>query len=213
MAFEMSRWNWRQFRGSDEALKWARRDLEHLDLAMRLTPGRTAAVQAGGNLGVFPKYLAREFQTVYTFEPAPDLFAAMAVNAPESNIVRFQAALGCDRELVGLSRIRRDGKPTNHEGITHVSGPGVFPTLRVDDLGLPVCDLLYLDIEGYEWFALRGAVQTIERCRPVLGIEINKHLAENGLSADDMRRWIVSLGYRLAKSIRSDEIYVPEGRS
>lgn len=204
-------WDWATFQGSAQALKWNRRDIATLDAAMALTPGRTAAVQAGGNLGIFPKYLARVFETVYTFEPDPAIFKVLCANAPEPNIVKFQAAVGDRRGLVGLAKVRRDGKPEifAHEGITHVSGAGVVPTLMIDDLALPVCDLLVVDIEGWELYALRGASQTITFCRPVIVVEVNKNSAHYGIAPDDVRDTITGLGYRLAGRYHSDEVYVP----
>lgn len=202
-------WDWNRFAGSPEALKWNRRDLPFLDVVLKYVPGRTAVVQAGGHLGLWPKKLAESFATVYTFEPAADLFAAMQKNAPEPNIVKFQAALGDQRELVGLSRVRRDGKTNIHEGITHVSGSGVIPTLRVDDLGLEVCDLLMLDVEGWELFALRGAVETIRRCRPVLVVEVNKNLGYVGLTPADVAQFLGDLRYGVVQRHQSDEVYLP----
>jgi FkbM family methyltransferase len=180
-----------------------------------VVPGRAAVVQAGGNLGVFPKYLSYEFETVYTFEPEPELFEFMSRNAPERNIVKFQAALGCDRQTVGMSRKRRqnDGG-SSHEGISHVSGEGAIPTLRVDDLGLKVCDLLYLDIEGYELFALRGSAETIRRCRPVIACEVNKSLDQmREISKEDLYAWFRLHDYDLLRRVRSDEIFVPRERA
>lgn len=204
-------WDWSTFLGSAQALKWNRRDIATLDAALAFTRGRTAAVQAGGNLGIFPKYLARFFETVYTFEPDPEIFRSLCANAPEPNVVKFQAAVGDRRGLVGLAKVRRDGKPEQfaHEGITHVSGAGVVPTLMVDDLALPVCDLLVVDIEGWELYALRGASQTITFCRPVIVVEVNKNSAHYGIAPDDVRDTITGLGYRLAGRYHSDEIFVP----
>lgn len=210
MLFATPAWDWRTFKGSPECLKWSRRDLESLEAALKLTPGRTAAVQAGGNLGIFPKWLARVFQTVYTFEPDRKLFAILCKNAPEKNIVKMQAALGYDRALVRMECTRRDdsGRAV-HEGLTHVAGPGTVPTLRIDDLGLGVCDLIYLDIEGYEFFALRGAEETIRRCRPVIAVEINRNIEFEGVTAEDLRGYIRTLGYQHAVTLHSDEVYVP----
>lgn len=203
-------WQWHKLAGSPEALKWCRKELPKLDRVVKMTRGRTAVVQAGGNLGVFPKRLAQRFETVYTFEPSADLFALMLRNAPEPNIVKFQAALGDERCLVGLSRARRDasGKP-EHEGLTHIDGPGVIPTLRIDDLGLHVCDLIYLDIEGWELYALRGAADTIETCRPVVCVEINKNIDFVHIERDAVREEILRHGYRFVGRLASDEIFVP----
>lgn len=203
-------WRWHKLRGSDEALKWCRKELPKLDTIIARARGKTAAVQAGGHLGVFPKRLAESFATVYTFEPAPDLFALLMRNAPEPNIVKFQAALGDERCLIGLSRARRDAsdKP-EHEGLTHIDGPGVIPTLRVDDLGLDVCDLLYLDIEGWELYALRGALDTINVCRPLIAVEINKNAAFVGIDPEVVRQLILDQRYRLVGRYQSDEVFEP----
>jgi FkbM family methyltransferase len=199
--------------GSPTALKFARRDLPHLDQVLELTPGRTAVVQAGGCLGVYPDYLSRIFETVYCFEPATDLFALMTLNAPQDNIVRFQAALGCRRGLVGTSRIRRDGKTNHHEGITHVVPGGVIPTLRLDDLELPVVDLLQLDVEGAEFAALQGASETLWRCRPVVAIEINKNLQYVGVKESEIVAFLDAHGYRHALTVGSDQAFVPLERN
>lgn len=205
----MTTWNWSAFRGSALALKFNRRDLGYLDRAAAFCAGRTAAVQAGGNLGIYPKRLAQVFTTVYTFEPSAELFPMLMANAPEPNIIRYQAALGCERGLVGTSRVRRDGKANAHEGITHVVPTGTVPTLRIDDLGLPVCDLVYLDIEGYELYALRGAVETLQRCRPVVAVEINKSLGFLGLQPKDVTGFLEAQGYRHEVTMGSDQVFVP----
>jgi FkbM family methyltransferase len=198
--------------GSAAALKWATRELDHLETVMALVHGRTACVQAGGNLGVFPRRLSQAFATVYTFEPAADLFDKMLRNAPAENIVRFQAALGDTRGLVGTSRVRRDGKPNAHEGITHIVPGGTIPTLRIDDLGLPVCDLIYLDIEGGELSALRGAVNTLAFCRPVVAVEVNKNLNYVDVTEDDICEFFAAQSYRYHLSVGSDRVFLPVER-
>jgi FkbM family methyltransferase len=200
-------------RGSPEALKYAQRELAHLDLVLELVPGRTAVVQAGGCLGVFPDHLAKRFKTAYVFEPGADLFPVMVENAPAQNIVRFQAALGFRRGLVGTSRVRRDGKPNAHEGITHVVDGGTVPTLLIDDLALPVLDLIYLDVEGGEYLALQGATETIWRCRPVIVVEMNKNLGYVGVLESEIVGFLESHGYRHALSAGSDRAFVPVERT
>lgn len=203
-------WNWKEFRGTRPGLKYNNRDLATLDLAMSLARGRTAAVQAGGNLGIFPKRLAQEFQTVYTFEPDPTIFPLLCYNAPERNIVKLQAAVGERAGLVGVvNRRRTDGLKPNHEGTTHVSGNGVLPVLRIDDLGLEVCELLVLDTEGYELFALRGALQMIDACRPIVMVEVNQNIGFFGISREDVHELLRSKGYKQAHARYSDFIYVP----
>lgn len=203
-------WNWTNFQGSAACIKWGFRDLQNLDAALAFVPGRDVVVQAGGNLGIFPKRLAEEFSTVITAEPDPVLFSAMAHNAPEKNVTPIQAAFGCERSPVGLSGKRRDSSGRAvHEGLTHVSGSGRITQILIDDLQLRACDLIYLDVEGYELNALKGATRTIEEFRPVIGVEINRNIAHYGQTGAELRSWIESHNYKRVLSMNSDEVFTP----
>jgi FkbM family methyltransferase len=102
------------------------------------------AVQAGGNCGLWPRELGKKFSTVYTFEPDPVNFRCLCANAPDEHIFKFNAALGNERGLVSLNL-----RPDN-VGAHSVSGGGIIPSMRIDDLELNECDLIYLDVEGFE---------------------------------------------------------------
>lgn len=154
-----------------------------LDNVMRYIPPngtprgdqRHVAVQAGGNCGVFPRALAKMFETVYTFEPDPENFTALVYNTAElKNVIRLQAALGDEHGRTGLALA--DHEPNNC-GAYFLAGQGPIPVLRIDDLILPDCNLIYLDIEGYELRALRGARATIDKFHPVIALE-DKGLSE-----------------------------------
>lgn len=58
-----------------------------------------------------------------------------------------------------------------HCGAWQVMPDGDIPTVLIDDLKLEDVDLIYLDIEGSEHPALTGGLETIRRCRPVIGLE------------------------------------------
>jgi FkbM family methyltransferase len=132
------------------------------------------AVQAGGAMGMWAKRMAQVFQFVYTFEPTPQSFHCLSVNVPEENVIKINAALGHERKLVKMGfpehRARSQAKKDNYGGFRCLDG-GHVPTLLLDDLNLPRCDLLMLDLEGYELFALQGAIETIKRCHPVIVME------------------------------------------
>lgn len=205
-------WDWSKLAGSLAELKWNRKDLCSLEQVIKLVPERSAVIQAGGCLGVFAKYLANEFETVYTFEPDPHNFAKLVHNVPELNVIKLQAALGCSRGLVRTECSLRgnDGKTVLHEGMTRVEyGGGTIPTLMIDDLDLSRCDLIYLDVEGYEFYALRGAIRTIERCRPVIVCEVNRGIQYFGLEPDDLRVWLRMRRYEPVAKFRSDEVFRP----
>lgn len=168
----------------------------------RILDKKEVAVQAGANWGYWPLRLSCMFDVVYTFEPDPTCFTCLCANTSNrDNVIRIQAALGYCRDLVDL---HRDVDTTGNQ---HVSGPGVFPTLRIDDLGLKSCDLIYLDVEGQEDKALLGAEMTIKKCKPVVIYEERqKAFAE---SAKASREFLEGLGYHHKAAIGADIVMAP----
>lgn len=67
----------------------------------------------------------------------------------------------------------------------------------IDDWGLRV-DFLKLDVDGYEFKILRGATSTLQRCRPLILLELSKFTLENlGERVEDMLAWLLAIGYVL----------------
>ena len=163
------------------------------DLAQALTYCKDfrEAVQAGGNTGVWPRFLAEKFRAVYTFEPDDKNFYCLAQNCQGLNVFKFQAALGRDRKKVGLAR-----QPGN-AGAHYINGYGIIPMVCVDDLSLDHCDFIQLDVEGYEMEALKGAEYTIKHCLPVVMVE-DKGLSEKyGTPQGRVEGWLKNYGYEV----------------
>ena len=58
-------------------------------------------------------------------------------------------------------------------------------------------NFIKIDIEGYEWHALRGARDTLARCRPLVLVEVHPmNWAEIGESPSTGSRTLTELGYR-----------------
>ena len=136
-------------------------------IAMRPAQKRVA-VQAGGNMGMYPLLLSDLYGMVYTFEPDPLNFVCLSLNTARENIVRIQAAVADKNELVSINE-----RATDNRGMNQISHEGTLfvPCFAIDQLNLPVCDLLWLDIEGSEHDAIIGSVETIARCHPLVVIE------------------------------------------
>lgn len=196
--------------GSEIELKWNRKDLQSLEAVLPRVKQRHVAVQAGGCLGVFAKRLAKDFTAVYTFEPDPQLFALMCINVPEPNVIKMQAALGSDKGMVHtVCELRpNDGKTVLHEGMTRTEPGGIIPVLRINDLTLPHCDLIYLDVEGDELYALHGARETIEKHRPVVVCEVNRGIEYRGFRQKDVENYMRLLGYEAIDQLRSDTVFI-----
>ena len=140
-----------------------------MQCAMRCIPKdrRRTVIQAGGNIGAFPLWLASRFKKVYTFEPEPTNFACLVANtANYSNVEPFMGALG---DKPGHYQMEFVAKGIGSHFMT--DKPGKTKVYTIDSLNAKDVDFLMLDIEGYEYPALEGALQTIEKYRPVIQLE------------------------------------------
>jgi FkbM family methyltransferase len=176
-----------------------------LDVAYRYCKEFRVAVQAGGHCGIWPAAMATKFQTVYTFEPDARNFRCLCANAPNENIIKFNAALGEDRRRIGLARNYRNAGAHRIAEIIE-DDPQKIHVMKVDDLALPICDLIYLDVEGYEYFVLQGASETIRRCRPVIAIEDKGIRHEIGFVPMLLGKLF---GYRVVERMRRDVVLIP----
>lgn len=171
-------------------------DMEH---ALKLTDRRQYAVQAGGNCGVWAAWLAKRFDTVYTFEPDATNYHCLRQNVPK-NVVSWNVALGDHATTVGMHREARN------IGAHYIEPAGDIQVRRLDSFDLPGCDYLCLDIEGYELIALRGAVDLIKKYRPVIQIE-DKGLSEKyGVEKGEAEVWLAQFGYEVKARIHRDVI-------
>jgi FkbM family methyltransferase len=136
---------------------------------------KRACFQAGGHIGVWPLRLAPRFRTLYTFEPDPPVYAALLLNVEkQGNIEPIHAAVG---ERQGIKMLSYYSGRTAVSSIVDVKDEGDLHaqvTVHcIDDFDEDVAAIV-LDIEGYEPWALRGAKQTIQRCRPLIQCEMLK---------------------------------------
>jgi FkbM family methyltransferase len=149
-------------------------------------------VQAGGNCGMYPRFYKNYFKEVYTFEPDELNYYCLDANCKGPSFHKFKGGLGNTDESLSLKR----GRMTNVGTHKLTSAPGNVKMYRIDELNLTECDLIHLDIEGYEEKALRGAVKTIEKFKPVVITE-----------RSGGEQLLLSMGYKIHKKLRMDTVY------
>ena len=165
------------------------------------------AIQAGGNVGTWPRKLAQRFKTVYTFEPDNLNFQCLVRNCTEPNIVRIQGGLGDVHSMFGMQTLRHNC------GAHFVDGEGIYPTFRIDDFKFPHCDLIQLDIEGFEFLALKGGFVTITNHHPVLCLELKGLGEKYGYSDYDVETLLGRIGYKISGRKHRDVVFTFTGEN
>ena len=188
--------------------KYISMEVEDADKVMAHCQKRRTVIQAGGNIGMWPMRLSSQFAKVITAEPDETNFTCLLKNIEGlPNIEAHNVAFG-DSFTTGKINVNQIG---NMGALSVVPGDK-FHIVPIDSLNVETCDLLQLDVEGYELFALSGAVDTIKRSYPVVCIELNGLSKNYGHKDGDVLNFLRSLGYIKAQIIHRDVVFVHESK-
>jgi FkbM family methyltransferase len=179
---------------------------------------KSVAIDGGAHVGCWSVYLQQHFDIVHAFEPSPENFECLQRNVDLSKVICHQAALtevlNPDRKTVPFYYYPDTVKHAGHKGKTvswRVPLPGEtdLPCIEVqrmsiDDMHLDHVDLIKLDVEGHEYIALMGALNTIKLCRPVIVIEEDQQKYNAGAA----RYLLENLGMQCVKSWKLNRLFV-----
>jgi FkbM family methyltransferase len=191
--------------------KWRRQAQEHIDAAVQYTNRCKVAVQAGCHVGLWPHYLTKYFDRIYTFEADLVNWECSSRNLGEDgDITLTKAALGAQCGTLPWSRSLSNTGKHKIDVKGRGRAAGTVDVVTIDSLDLPALDFLALDIEGYEQAALKGGTATIEKYRPVVLIEDMPHAPWHGFPLGGAQRWLEARDYRMATRVDEDQIWVPK---
>lgn len=142
-------------------------------------PG-SVVYELGANAGFYAIIAARSVGAagrVYAFEPTPTLAGRIRENASINGFAHVEVVEAAVSNIDGEIRFGVEG-PLSVSNSIHAEASSDFisvESIRLDTFCAnrpPPC-LILIDIEGAEIDALRGALQTIARHRPVIMVEVH----------------------------------------
>jgi FkbM family methyltransferase len=184
-------------------------ELSHLTVVQEMIPPKAVVIDAGANIGNHTLFFAEICGAgrVYSFEPLRETFRILERNIALNrliNVTPVNAALG---EQPGRARLGAYTAANIGKSSFQAGGEGGYEMTSIDTLGLERLDFLKMDVEGGHVPALRGARETIVRCRPLILIELRQNHGEFASGAATLE----SMGYRLKQSLGpNDHLFIPE---
>jgi FkbM family methyltransferase len=167
---------------------------DEVELFRKIVKPGWIVVDAGANIGALTLPLAAmvgPLGMVYAIEPQPENRALLEQNCPHEVITVVEAALGdCDGNIMVPSLASSPYK--NYGDVRVGDGEHEVELQKLDTLvdGMRI-DFIKIDVEGYEEKVIAGAEETIERCRPILYVEIPKNREQ------DLLRLLWRLDYKV----------------
>jgi FkbM family methyltransferase len=162
-----------------QAKRASRKYEQELELLRFLVPEGSNAIDGGAHKGIYSYYLSFLCKNVYAFEPNPTMFNYLKAAVP-GNVTCYQAALSETSGNAEFNIPVSPGRFHHTQGsLLNVEGAEGSVKInvdiqRIDDLNLTNIGFIKLDIEGNELSALKGAVNLLQSCRPVILAEATK---------------------------------------
>lgn len=165
------------------------------DSFMKYCKKKDVVISAGGNCGMYVRFYQNYFNEVYTYEPDDLNYYCLDKNCRGEGVHKFHGALGNSTEKFSLLK-----NHVSNCGMHKIDKkPGDVQMYRIDDLNLEQCDLIHLDVEGFEADALMGGIETIKKFWPVVILE-----AAHG------KEVVEALGYKMVERLSMDCIFVKQ---
>lgn len=167
------------------------------DLFAALIKQDDICLDVGANIGALTLPMARMCKLVLAFEPQEYVYHLLCANLALNSITNVRAlqfAVSDNREPMMIPIL--DPRIPNNFGGIDIRQPAPsrqrVESVTIDDLDLPKCAMIKIDVEGMELAVLRGAQKTIQRHRPLLYVENDR--VENEV---ELLNALLSLGYKL----------------
>jgi FkbM family methyltransferase len=151
-------------------------------------------IQAGGNCGMYARFYSNYFHKVYTFEPDPLNYSCLVKNCQGDKFKIYNNGLG---DRIGNAYLKNDTPRNVGTYQTVEDNNGNIKIITIDSLNLETCDLIHLDVEGFESKILLGAMSTIKKFKPVV-------ILEHGRGSDILE----NIGYTVKHKLTMDWVLV-----
>jgi len=167
---------------------------------------RKVALDIGANIGLWSRDLCNTFETVIAFEPVAQFRDCLKKNVHHAALQIESCALGETDTTIEM--VITEGNTGHSHVDQNTVGSGSIPMRRLDSMNLQDVGYIKIDCEGYELPIVRGAEETIKRCRPVMVVEQKLH-EDTGKTLEtqfDAAELIKSWGARELARVRHDVI-------
>ena len=167
----------------------------------------------GGHIGTHAIPYSRIFDFVHTFEANYDNFTYLERNIKlneRTNIIAYNKAVSNKKKLVLVKKWMNE----NSGCFTIMQTDAInstMETITIDELEITDVDFIKIDVEGVELDVLQGAVNTINKYKPLLQVELLNNLAFklHNIKTQTIINYIINiLNYVAYKRIHDDVFFI-----
>jgi FkbM family methyltransferase len=193
-----------------------------LDFYRRVLTKDDICIDGGANLGFHSVQFGKLSKLVYAFEPQKIVFnnlcANILCNNLNENIIPFRLGLGDKKETKQLWPVENElwfghdiinwgGRGIDQTNSIEFREEDQIEVVNLDSMDITGCSLIKLDIQGYEYFALLGSQNLLEKNKPIILLE-NAPMNENDSKALEFLKDLGYENYRYQSNNNEDCILI-----
>ena len=181
----------------------------HRNRALSFVEDFRVAVDCGAHVGLWSRDLLNFFENLYCFEPVEEFFDCLKRNVDSKNVEFYNMALGEKYEDGTIIVTKNSG----NSGLSHICNENTgklkndenFESIQIidlDSLNLFKVDFIKIDVEGLGLKVLKGMRNTLQKCNPVVCIELFEHVEKI-----EQIKFMNQIGYNLVDNHGKEFIF------
>ncbi len=180
-----------------------------LNYATKFLTKDSVVLDVGANIGHHTLFFSSQTKHVYAFEPYSAVRKKLELKIELNDITNITVVpVGLSNKKEELdyfeppssnlgsgSFVATHSVENQHQGLKLHLGIG---DQVIEDLGIKNIDMIKIDVEGFEYFVLKGMEQTLHKHRPVIILEFNESTRSHCKAYSDFKK-IFPTGYEFLK--------------
>lgn len=168
---------------------------------------KRVALDIGARWGEWTRMLIPQFEHVYCFEPHEARHKYIPENCDMSKIALFGCCLGEKEEDVTMyGGCIYEDKAHVKDHIEKPKKLSVKKSLRLDDLEIDNVDFIKIDVEGFELPVIKGGINTIKKCKPIICLEQNGSEKKwRNAKKNEAMEFLKSIGMKVEKQLNDQD--------
>ena len=163
---------------------------------MKYVSNKGVALDIGAHVGIWTKRLSTVFQKVICFEPVKSHVECWRENCKGiKNVEIHEVGVSDKIDTVDMKIMQHNSGESTLQFIPDRTRTGKIEKVNlktIDNFNFSKVSFVKIDVEGHELFTLKGAINTLKKCRPTIFIEIhNKELRKE----NNAYKFLCDLGY------------------
>jgi len=161
-------------------------------------------LDCGANVGIYSHFFHQKLniKNIIAIEPQEINCQYVKLNAPNATV--YNAAVS-DRITTGQLNVVNSWNSGATRILESNDDESSIQIITIDALEINDLSFMKVDVEGFELKVLKGAVDTLARCKPVIYVEVHPDILQP--SWQEFYSFVNDISYRIEKTFHGYDIF------